>query len=645
MHWQGHSLIALLFGVGFVACHPSPWTGNIVKVDPRGLNLGAMCRIEWEEYTPGNLAAIVKFVDEENLDRLNDQASKSRAKSAQLVLDTAREVHDDIFAETRYPSAIKCQPCHPGHYKEWSVSPHAYALMSPVFNAMQGTVIKLTNGSTGDFCIRCHTPVGMNLGESHFKSTLDRKPITREGVTCVACHRRKGEFGKESGRLALAEGDLFEPVYGPTGNKELDRVIGSGEFDINTERGQSGRDIHTQAKQMGQMTTSGFCGSCHDVNSVGGFRLEEAFSEYKAAPAAKLNISCQDCHMGTEPGLPSGFGFKPAAIIGGKLTKPRKRTNHMFAGPDYSILHPGIFPHNPAAQQLASLSEWLQFDHQAGWGTDEFEDNVSHEYVFPDRWLDIADRYEARDLLNENFELLDKIRVQRKKLLKVGYQLGSVIVEQSDNKAIKFKVEFKNGTNGHNVPTGFDAERVVFLQVTVRDKNGKIVFESGDLDPNGDLRDSHSIYVHNGELPRDKYLFNLQSLFLIRMARGGDREEVLPINYSQDPLPFVRPPTISTLLLGRPPNSRKHRRTIAPLDSKWAKYKVKQSQLIGTEGPYTANIKLIAGMVPVNLIYAIQDVGFDYGASPREVADAVVEGHQVLWEREVVLKPGTVDEQ
>ena len=38
--------------------------------------------------------------------------------------------------------------------------------MSVVFNAMHGTVLKITNGTNGDFCIRCHTPVGMNLGEA-----------------------------------------------------------------------------------------------------------------------------------------------------------------------------------------------------------------------------------------------------------------------------------------------------------------------------------------------------------------------------------------------------------------------------------------------------------------------------------------------
>ena len=48
----------------------------------------------------------------------------------------------------------------------------------------------------------------------------------------------------------------------------------------------AGRAIHTKAEPFFQLTTSGFCGTCHDVNLVNGFRLEEAFSEFKNSPAA-----------------------------------------------------------------------------------------------------------------------------------------------------------------------------------------------------------------------------------------------------------------------------------------------------------------------------------------------------------------------
>ena len=548
--------------------------------------------------------------------------------------------HESLFAEDRFPSATTCAPCHEDIYREWSVSAHAYAQMSPVFNAMHAKILKETNGTNGDFCIRCHTPVGMNLEEPEFMSNLDRHPTSREGITCVVCHRLDQPYGKISGRLPIVEGSLYEPVFGPSGNDELERAIESGRFNLQTDPERAGRGVHVEAREFSQLSTPGLCGSCHDVNLVNGFRLEEAFSEYKHTPAASAGVTCQDCHMGVEPGVPSGYATGPAARVGDLETQPRKRTNHMFAGPDYSIVHPGIFPHNTEAQELATLREWLTFDFEAGWGTDEFEDAVGDDYEFPPRWEEPDDRYDAADIIGDNLELLDELAGQRLRLLQAGYQLGEVVVDRADAAGISFRVEFRNGTDGHNVPTGFDAERVVWLHVTVTDATGRVVFESGDLDPNGDVRDSHSVYVHNGALPADEHLFSLQSRFLVRMVRGGEREQVLTIPYSPDPLPFLRPSTSSTILTGRPVAARKHRQTIPPLGSKWASYSVDREALAGTTGPYYANIRIKAAMVPVNLVHEIEDVGFDYGMTARDVADAVVEGHIVVRNRDVNLSDG-----
>ncbi|MEP0548759.1 MAG: multiheme c-type cytochrome [Rhodothermales bacterium] len=566
-------------------------------------------------------------------------AESGSIRGRALVQQIADSAHNVLLLEERFPSANACQTCHPDQYREWSVSSHAYAQLSPVFNAMHGTIVKLTNGTNGDFCIRCHTQVGMNLGEDVFMSNMDRNPTSREGITCIVCHRVKNAYSKISGRFAIVEGDIFDPVFGPDGEAELDRVIGDPDFNVNTQRGASGRAIHTGAIQFEQIGESSFCGACHDVNLVNGFRLEEAFSEYKATPASKRGVSCQDCHMGSVPGEDKGYDQGPAAIVGGKPTAIDKRTNHRFAGPDHSIIHPGLFPQNVRANDLATMREWLTFDVAAGWGTDEFEDNVPEGYEFPPRWSTADDRYDAREVLEENFAALAEINVERYAVLRAGYVLGDVEVDRAGPDGIAFNVEFRNGTDGHNVPTGFDAERLVFLQVTVTDADDRVVFQSGDRDPNGDVRDLHSIYVHNGELPLDKYLFNLQSKFVTKMIRGGDREQVLAVNYSPSPLPFLRPSTSSTVLLGRPTNVRKHRQTLPPNHSEWPEYVVSRSELAGSRPPYKANVKLIAQMVPVNLIDEIQHVGFDYFMSPRTVADRIVEGALTLYDRDVELRP------
>lgn len=343
--------------------------------------------------------------------------------------------------------------------------------------------------------------------------------------------------------------------------------------------------------------------------------------------------------MGKEQGVPSGYARGPAAVVGDEPTEPRKLTNHYFAGPDYPIIHPGIFPHNVEAAEFKSMRQWLKFDYKAGWGTDEFEQSISLDREFPDAWFAIDDRYDAREILDEQFERLEWARKERLEVLRNGFEMGDIeITRASGGDGLAFRVDVRNPTNGHAVPTGFDAERLIFLQVRVRDRDGRLVYVSGDRDPNGDVRDSHSLYVHDGRLPLDEDLFSLQSRFLVRMERGGEREEVLTLNHSQSPQPFIRPETRATTIYGRPRGARKHKMTIPPRGERTATYDIPANQLDGT-GPYTVNVKLIAQMVPVNLIAAIQDVGFDYGMSPKEVAERVVEGAETLYEKEVTVEP------
>lgn len=549
------------------------------------------------------------------------------------VAETANAAHSSLLLEARMPAASTCKSCHPRHYEQWSVSQHAYAQLSPVFHSMQAAILKLTNGTNGDFCIRCHTPVGMNLGEPLFMNNLERHPTSREGITCITCHRMKRPLGKVSGRLPIVQGDMTEPVYGPSGNDNLAETLETPGLKVTTDATQRGRKIHREAEQFEFITESGFCGTCHDVTLVNGFRLEEAFSEYKSSPAAARGESCQDCHMGKVPGKKSGYDFGPAAVVNKHETPPRKLTDHRFVGPDYSVVHPGMFPHNPDALEIASIEDWLLFDHKAGWGTDAFEDQVAEDHPFPERWSDQDDRYEARELLDEQIERLEEMAEARRELLKVGYVLGDLTVDPLGDEGLSWQVPVRNGTDGHNVPTGFTGERLVWIYTTVRDANGKLLFESGDLDPNGDVRDLHSRYVHNGELPLDRQLFNLQSKFITRNQRGGEREQILAVNYSPDPLPFLRPDTRPTVLTGRILGARIHKQGIESGGQRMAKYHVPADKLSGAM-PYTIDVELKAAMIPVNLVGAIMDVGFDYGMSPREIADAVVDGHQVLWKTE-----------
>lgn len=560
----------------------------------------------------------------------------SRSNSSQEP-GAANAEHLALFVEGRYPSANTCGTCHPKHFKEWSVSQHAYAQLSPAYLSLNNKINQLSNGSNGDFCLRCHSPVGADLGESPYASNLDRHPTSREGITCVVCHRINQAYNKASGRLALVEGGLTEPIFGPEGNAGVENVLEKpNKFRVVTDPEEQGRKLHAEARVFDQIRTPVFCGTCHDVTLFNGFRLEEAYSEYRLSPAAARGETCQDCHMGKEQGVASGYETGPAAIVGDQPTKSRRLTSHLFSGPDYSLVHPGIFPHNQRAAAFKTLREWLLFKHEEGWGTEKFESKIPKGYKFPKAWESADDRYDAREILNEQFKLLDYARVKRLEVLRNGYLLGDTIVGRADEGGLSFQVQVRNGTDGHNVPTGFTGERLIWLDVAVKDRDGTVVFRSGDRDPNGDLRDGHSSYVHAGKMSRDAHLFSLQSIFVTQNGRGGEIEHVIPIPFPSFALPRVLPSTTSLVFTGEPATERNHKKGIEPNGERWANYSVDGSALTGRP-PYKATIKLKSQPIPVNLLIAMQSVGFDYAMTPRMLADKLIAGTQTIWEKEIVL--------
>ncbi len=94
--------------------------------------------------------------------------------------------------------------------------------------------------------------------------------------------------------------------------------------------------------------------------------------------------------MGLVPGKALGYSYGPAAVMEGKtVDNNRKHSNHLCFGPNQSIAHPGIFPHNEKARRW-NLDQWLTFDWRAGWGTHkEFERAVMNRQIyvnFPDPW-------------------------------------------------------------------------------------------------------------------------------------------------------------------------------------------------------------------------------------------------------------------
>jgi nitrate/TMAO reductase-like tetraheme cytochrome c subunit len=443
------------------------------------------------------------------------------------------------YHQTVFLASSACQTCHPKQYEEWRTSMHAYAQHSPVFQAFNAYVLKASGGTVGTFCDRCHSPIGISSGESPILPDNKRSEVALDGVGCMTCHSQHTNQVEASGLIPVPiPGDAEPVVYGP--------YYGSDEANPTGDPlNQLIKTPHKSAysKYFG---SANLCGACHDVLTPDGFRIEEAYSEWKNGPYARKGIICQDCHMGPEPGKHYVRAEMTLDYIVDHNIFPqapkRYRTNHRFTGPDYSMLP-------------------------------EFGKN-------------------ALGLDRKSFGRLEQhLEQERETLLRnaatVDVRAPSSVAPGS---TMRIGVSVTNSGAGHNFPTGFASERQVWLEVIVSDSARRPIYSSGDLDRNADLRDWESDEVQNGSLPVDWDLTNFEAAFVLTNFRGTQSNGVSTTNRLINPIPFVTPATEPAFIQGFPFAGRIFKQGIPPLQTRTANYDVKVPA--DAAGPLLVSVKL-----------------------------------------------------
>ena len=537
----------------------------------------------------------------------------TKIEEGQDVAAMASTEHAKLFIESKFPSAATCASCHQKIYNEWASSNHAYASISPMFHKFEQKISSLAP-TLGSFCVRCHASVGTLLKEPREMPLWDRAQVSREGVTCITCHRVDKQYGKVNAERNIIPGDIHQPVYGNSDGSGLKEVIAKKDFykvRPDAKSTQRGQKIHSKAFRFEQLSKSEFCVSCHQVSVLPGIKLEVVWDQYRDSPAFRDGVTCQECHMGKTPGKAEGFSVSPAAIVAGKAINPdRKHSNHAFFGPGYTISHPGIFPHNAAGESFP-IKSWFSFDWRAGWGTDDFEDKVNAgtvEVEFPEEWINIDDRYDAREIIDANLILLEEKRDLRRQVMENGSHLDGPFFDGTleVGKDIEFHYDVSNTNSGHNLPSGsLGAQPELWLNVALLNPKGENIWESGYLDSKGDMADLHSLDVLAGTVKHDDQLFNLQTRFLTTNVKGTDREMYLPVNVDIDQLPFIRPAAQPTTVMNHAPFIRMESRSLPPLSSRKASYNI-PSELIKEPGKYKLMVRMRSRAEP---IYFMRFVG------------------------------------
>jgi hypothetical protein len=183
------------------------------------------------------------------------------------------------------------------------------------------------------------------------------------------------------------------------------------------------------------------CASCHQVYHYDAhFPLEATYNEWKAGPYAQADILCQDCHM---------VDTKTFLEVADTFRKPtRAEYRHYFNGANYLLSYLGASAAKIAGDQKLAKSLMLQYD-------------MAIERLKGAADVEVTPVYRGGELA-------------------------------------EFKVRVKNLRAGHSLPTSLTNVRQMWLEVTARDEQGKLLLSTGAVDKNGALPEDVRIFNSDG---------------------------------------------------------------------------------------------------------------------------------------------------
>lgn len=346
-----------------------------------------------------------------------------------------------------FPTADYCGHCHKEAHQQWRESAHSNANRAPWYLKN----VALLNDEKGiqfsRHCEGCHDPVAMVAGVLT-QGGPKKRPYDQDGVTCSVCHSIQKVNTQGTGSYTLGT----PAVLVDEENKPITRQVSDAEILAHLDR-------HSKAVMQPFYKTSEYCASCHKAalpTTLNGYKWQRAISLYdewqnssfaKQSPLpfyVKDSVStCQTCHMqrealiGTDPGAKKG-----------------QLASHRWLGANTVI------------------PQYYKFDEQAKRVTEFLKAAVFNVDVFAIEHGDAAQTANATP--NGN--------------LTAPLGLVNYTLKAGEPIAVDIVIQNKGIAHSH-VPEQRDMYES-WTAFTVKDSTGKVLFESGNLQPGGELEPS-----------------------------------------------------------------------------------------------------------------------------------------------------------
>lgn len=331
-----------------------------------------------------------------------------------------------------------CGGCHERQYKGWQGSMHSISFQDPVFQAEWALAEKATGGQMMNLCGGCHTPIGVLTNTVKFDPKLGK----HGGFTAPEVAAK----GVSCDVCHTASGSSAKTSpYGSPGNNSLIFTPGATKFGPLKDA----KSPYHETQYSEQHTKAEFCGNCHNIfHPTNKFPVEHTYDEWKMTPYAQKGIVCQDCHM---------VPVDTARRVADEMKRPKDLANHGLGG-------------------------------VAGVGAEQ-ERSLVHDHGF------VGGNAVMAPLLG--VEGAEEHRAEAIKRLQAAAELDMSARALDDSGTYELKVKVTNQRAGHQLPTSLTFVRQIWLDVTVTDANGKVVFRSGELDANNQLQPGSVVFRNN----------------------------------------------------------------------------------------------------------------------------------------------------
>ncbi len=219
-----------------------------------------------------------------------------------------------------FPTAQYCSHCHQESHAQWRQSAHSNSNRVPYYLKNVNLLAAEKGIAYTRHCEGCHDPIALVAG-ALTDNAPKKRPYDQDGVTCMVCHSIQKVDTRGTGSYVMGVPAVMVDENG----QGISRPVTDAEILAHLDR-------HSAAVMRPLYRTPEFCSSCHKAalpKSLNDYKWQRAISlydEWQSSSFAKESplpfykkdtvSTCQTCHMQREPlGQLADYGAKDGKLV------------------------------------------------------------------------------------------------------------------------------------------------------------------------------------------------------------------------------------------------------------------------------------------------------------------------------------------